>query len=484
MQPVRKTRQPGRGKTTVIVLLMALASILAWYATRLNSPVPLPETAPEERVILIRREESELARFEVVSSQGDRFALIQGPEGHYSVEGQPDYPLDPAQLQLMVRDLTVLDANEEAGRVEMTDEALDALGLGARAARVTAEYADGSQITLILGNSAMTEIPSDYLMLLGSDRVYTVSPETREHFDRTLATLHPVPAINITSALVDEVRFEGRDALRLRQEEGLWEIVAPFAYPAQPEQVSRLLSNISRMRFALYHSEATPQALRDTGLDPPARTVTLLLSPSTIIAYDEEGLPARTRQVDAQQLRIALGNDIDKIGLYCLYEGKIYQASNASMGFLRDAALSELLSDAPVTLPVNRLSALHVEEGRDSREYRIEMVEQVLPNNQIGRDAQGNILFEPYITKNAQEYDWDTFLRGYIQLMNLRRAGRVREGFQAAEKTPVRRYLLYTGERLAWELALFPYDALHYAVRVNGRFVDYVTRAQADLLAL
>ena len=484
MQPVRKTRQPGQGKIAVVVLLMALVSALGWYAARLNRSEPPPDTAHDERVILIRREESELARFWVVSSQGDRFSLIRDAEGYYSVEGQPDYPLDPVQLQLMIRDLTVLDANDEAGRVEMTDEALDALGLGAYAPRVTAEYADGSQITLILGNSAMTEIPSDYLMLQGSDQVYTVSPEIRDHFDRTLATLHPVPAINITSALVDEVRFEGRDALCLRQEEGLWDITSPFAYPAQPEQVSRLLNNISRMRFALYHSEATPQALRDTGLDTPVRTVTLLLSPSEITAYDEESLPIQTRQVDAQQLRIALGNDIDMIGLYCLYEGKIYQASNASMGFLRDAELSELLSDAPVTLPVNRLSALRVEESTGSQEYRIEMVEQILPNNRIGRDAQGNILFEPYITRNAQEYDRDTFLRGYLQLMNLRRAGRVREGFQAAEENPVRRYLLYTGERLAWELAFFPYDALHYAVRVNGRFVDYVTRAQADLLDL
>ena len=57
MQPVRKTRQPGRGKTTVIVLLMALASILAWYATRLNCLPPLPETRLR-RVILIRRKKA------------------------------------------------------------------------------------------------------------------------------------------------------------------------------------------------------------------------------------------------------------------------------------------------------------------------------------------------------------------------------------------------------------------------------------------
>ena len=149
------------------------------------------------------------------------------------------------------------------------------------------------------------------------------------------------------------------------------------------------------MRCALYAGEASEEYLQRYGLGVPDRTITFMLSDSLLTGFDRQGAQTTSRAIPAQQLRIALGEGIGNIGLYCLYEGKIYQASNASMGFLRDSTLERLSSPTPV-----------------NRRYR-----------------------------------FDTAL----------------------------------GRRV---LALFHYDALHYAMRVNGVFADYVLRESADSIAL
>lgn len=484
MQPVRKNASPDHRKRLLAGLIAALflAVALMIYFNREQKIPELETHADEERVSLINRETDELVGMEVTSSRGDRFTILRENQG-FIVEGQPDFSLDEHQIDLMVKDLTKLSANELAGEVHLDESSLAHLGLGQDAPRVSATYSDGEQLTLVFGNSAQTEIPADYLLIAGDNKVYTVSPETRDHFDRTQNTLHPVPAVNFSSSLVDKAIFSGQGAFSLHQQDGLWEVTDPFLYPADSNQVRALLSSIGNMRFAVYAGEATQENLVRFGLEHPRRTITFYLSASTIISYDSQGMPLDSQNLVSQNLTISVGDDIDSIGLYCLYDGKIYQASNASMGFLQDTGLPGILSVAPVTLPVNRLHSLKVEEKGETREYRIDFTEKILPNNEIERDEAGNTLYEPFVSLNSEETESENFLMEYLKLMGLQRSGRLPEGFSANEEAPARRYLfmLQDGTR---ELALFPYDALHYAMRVNGTFMDYVSRALADEIAL
>lgn len=481
MQPVRKKKlkKPLAARLLILAALLLLGA-LVWFGL-LDKKVPPLISHEEERLSLIQVEEERLLRFEVRSSKGDAFTLVRENDG-FVVEGRPDFVLDPLELELMVRDLTVLSANELAGEVHLDEASLAMLGLGREAARVTAHYEGGSLTTLVFGDSAMTEIPSDYLMVEGSNRVYTVSPETRDHFDRELNTLHKIPAINFKPELVREIIMEGRDPFAMSQVEGLWELSSPLHYPAGAQAVAALLNSVGKMRLALYAGKADAETLKKTGLAEPKRTVTFRLLESVITGFDEQGQPAGQARVPEQDVQFSVGGDIGNIGLYLLYDGQVYQASNVSMGFLRDTALVNLLSRNPVTMPINRLERLVIAENGKTRDYRIEMIEQVLPNNTIARDEQGNTLFEPWVTLNGEDVDSEAFLRDYLALMNLGGAGRLPEGY-TNDGPPVKTYTFYQhgGTR---ELALVPYDALHYALRVNGHYVDYVSRAAADALGL
>jgi len=482
MQPVRKRKQVDR-RWLILAGALAALLILATALLLWRRPAPLLiDRHEEERVPLITREAQDLLRVEVTNSQGGRFSLARKEDG-LVVEGQPDFIVDTLQGELIVQDLTLLYANEIAGEMVPGATSVPELGLDDSAPRAQAFYADGSSLTLVFGHDAHTEIPSSYLMVLGDRLVYLVSPETRDHFDRALETLHQVPAINFNPSLLDTLQVKGRAPFTLSQLEGLWELSAPYTYPADSTAVRQLLDSISKMRFALYAGEASEENLQRYGLGVPDRTITFMLSDSLLTGFDRQGAQTTSRAIPAQQLRIALGEGIGNIGLYCLYEGKIYQASNASMGFLRDSTLERLRSPTPVNIPIARLHALEVLDGTATRVYRVELVEQVLPNNQLALDEQGQVLHVPVITLNGQQTDQDAFMRQYLTLMALGRSGRLPEGFTPQSGTPSRMYRFDTAQGRR-ELALFHYDALHYAMRVNGVFADYVLRESADSITL
>lgn len=466
----------------LLVLLSAGLALSVWAFVLQRYPEPqAPLVNKDEELTLINRDASELFRAWVQPASAESFAIIFS-DGSYEVEGNPDFPLEEREISLMVKDLTFLTVNEELGRITPDEKNLEAFGLGKTAARVQAEYSDGTSTVLVFGNSAPTEIPSDYFMMEGDDRVYSVSPEMRTHFDRGLNTLHPVPALNFNSALTDGLSYSGQNGFKIRQSEGLWEVVSPFRYPADEEQVRSLLSSIGKMRLAVYAGEADAGNLSRYGFDPPERSIIIDLAPSVIQGYDEEGTPGQNLDVPTQSFVFQVGDAIGNLGFYLLYNGEIYQASHASMGFLASADIDSILSPAPVNVPVNRLSRLTVRQGKKSREYAVSMIEKILSNNQHVQDDAGNLLYEPYVTLNGQDTDSEAFLKEYLKLMALRAAGKLPEGFTAEDRLIARYHL--SGPFGEMELAFFPFDALHYAMRVNGHFIHYVDKAAADSIAL
>jgi hypothetical protein len=484
MQPVQK-KSRGKRKPWLIFSLLAIfavALLLLFILTaKPNEAQDLPKS-PDENLTLVQKDAEDLVRIEVSPSFGEGFALVK-EGGVFVVEGSPDFPLEAREIDLMVKDLTLLVANEALGQIDPFDgESMKALGLGEDAARAWATYQDGERKGFIFGAVAATEVPADYFMLERDSRVFAVSQETRSHFDRTLNTLHPVPALNFTSDLLNEAVFKGEGAFTLTLKEGLWELSSPGRYPADETAVKAFLGNIGQMRLAVYVGEATEENLSLYGFTPAGRSVTFHLAPSAITAYDEEGTPVESRSVEAQTLTLSIGMDIDRIGFCCLYGGSIWQVSLASMGFLRDAGWEGFHSRTPVNIPVNRLEVMQAEKGGSVNVYQISLVESILPNNALELDEAGNPLFLPEIRRNGLEMERDGFLREYLRLMALKASGNLPEGYAPNGNITARYHL--SGAGIDLEVALYPFDALHYAIKVNGRFADYVDRRSADAIAL
>lgn len=481
MQPVRKKQKLTYKARAAVLAAIVLVLVGVTVFIILNRPRTSPPLLKSEDTshVLIDRPGETLQSFLVTNSMGDQFTIKKEGE-QFILDGHPGFLLDRHQVDLMVKDLTLLITSDWAGDVPEDDESLEMLGLGKNASRVTAHYADGTEITVRFGFDARTEIPSDFIMVEGDSKVYTISQETRDHFDRDISTLHQIPAINFSSKLVNQIRFEGENAFTLRQTDGWWEMTAPYPHAVNVAALTSLLSNINKMRFALYVSDARESNLADFGLDSLKRSVYFDLSASTITEYDKQDNPISNRDIPAQTLRIDLGDDYEQIGLYCLYDGKVYLCSNASMGFLRDVSFETLKSKSPLNIPINRLQSLMVEENHVRTRYTIGFVETILPNNELAKDKDGNQLFDTLVYIDDKEIDSQVFLRAYLNLLGLYGAGPLPETYKANEHDWVRKYTFVLLDESTRELALFPFDALHYAMRVNGVFVAFVSHEAAD----
>lgn len=462
----------------MLAALLIVAVILDQQATKLKPP----SSRQREEITLIQKDQEEVQSIRFSPSAAETFSLTKGPEG-FVVDGYPDFELDQAELRTILSDASHLVTNGLAGEVYLNEEALAVLGLGQEAPRATINYTDNSSITLIFGGDAGEDIKADYLMVDGDNKVYTVSPDIRLHFDRRLQTLHVVPRINFTASLIQEMRVNGKDPFVLSLANEYWQLTSPLRYPADQVAVRKILSAIGQMRLALYAGEGDAATLEQFGLASPRRTITFDLVASVVSSFSDDGSKTAHIDVPSQQITFALGDDIDRIGLYCLYEGKVYQASNLSMGFLRDVTSASLLSPRPLTLPLAQLSAIWVSDLQGERRYEIELMERVLPNNEIATDESGQVLHDPIVTINQQEIDRDAFVRQYLSLMALTGAGKVKPGFVPQEDQPAIHFIFYSahGEQ---ELAFFPYDALHYAMRVDGQFVDYIDRVSVENITL
>lgn len=484
MQPIQKKAiKSNKIKIRIAVLLLLLLIVLAIYIICHFDKKDLPTLTNEDvSVQLIDKPVESLISIDVKPANDAPFVLLQ-LDDQWLVKGQPDYPLDTTQIELMMKDLTNLVANELLGRVDQNESSLAVLGLDKNAPRVVASYSDGSSLTLVFGHSARTEIPSDYLMVLGEDNVYGVSPETRDHFDRSLNTLHPVPSLSFNTDLIHAIEFSGNNPLTLLQKNDWWQITSPFDYPINENALSCLLNRIAQMRLAVYTAEATTENLIKYGLDVPSRTLTLFLAESIYTQYNEDHQIIDSQTIAAQKLIFSVGKQIDNLGFYCLYNGKIYKASITSMGFIQSTLLDDMLSPTPANVPINRLSSLKVTHGQDVREYTIQLVEHVLPNNQFATDDAGNILYQPYVMLNNTEINADDFSFAYVRLATLKRSGKLPDDFSTAHTKPVITYR-FTGEGIKLDISFYHYDVLHYAMQVNDNTIDFVSKKSVEQIGL
>lgn len=478
MQPIRK--KPVKDKRWLWLLLLGLLMLLtALYLifNKTQTKGPLVLANDEQELLLINQDAADIQRIEISPSAHPAYSLVQR-DGSFHLENIHPFELDAVQLESIIKDLSQLYVNELAGRVHVDEASLALLGLGQDASRARVEYVDGSSYVLVFGNSAHTEPPSDFLMLEGDDQVYLASPGLKDQFERDVKMLHQLPSIAFRGSLLNQARFVGDAGFSLKQQDGLWSLEQPFSYPLNQGAVHAFLDALEGMRMAVYAGEATEENLVNFGFKRRNQAVHLALAESLVRYYDENGIEVDQERVPAQELVFSLGDDIKPLGFYCSYRGKIYQVSSTSMGFLRDTEFISLLSAHPITIPVNRLQSIRVTKDKRSSTYDVQMVEKILPDNQFQRDEMGNIIHEAAIEKDGQEMSSQTFLEAYLRLMALDSRGSLPEGFSIGEQPPLLVYHVeYLGGQM--ELALYPFDALHLAMQVNGTFVYYCSKEMA-----
>ncbi|MBQ7455847.1 MAG: DUF4340 domain-containing protein [Clostridia bacterium] len=465
MSPVRRRGVRARGKAWLWALLAGGLALLGglWLWLGQEAAVPPPEPQPDTTVLLADRSTEDLCRLEIRNPY-DAYALVKDENGDWQMEGYPGFVFRETMLDAMLANAVLLVADDTVCDLAAgQDFTLADFGLEDNVF-VRAEFTDGTALAFRVGALVMQEVPAYYLYLEGDTRVFTVSEDVRDSYSYTRMALHAVSDPALNGELIDRVAFTGSDPFTLERRADGWYVTEPVVYPLSDGAVDALLEKLEGLRFAQFVAKEDEADLDSFGLSPARRALTLDIAPSVVTGYDENGRETGQAELAAYQLTFALGDADTDVTFYCLYRGEVVRMTTFTCGFLLTQGYESLLSPAPFNAPTNDLLSLTV----DGKTYEISLRERVLPNNEFERDADGNVLYDVAVSREGIAVDSEAFLTAYRALLSLRTTDRLPDGWQIPDGAEPVWAASFTRESMTRTVALYPCDALHDAVAVDG----------------
>lgn len=467
-----KKRRRFKKSFPLLMLLLAVALCLGGLSLLRSSAAPEPQAA--EKIYLLNRPKKEIASLAIISKEYGTYPLARGEDEEMKLPGREDHPL----RQDVVEDF--LNAAAQMESTEVVYESREGLdlkdfGLTEPALRLVVTYSDGEKKEVRVGNTVTDEENTLYYCTVsGDDRLFVMLQSQCDIFFHDEAYLLDFRQPKLDASLLDGIEVSGDMALSLSYTPVGWLMEAPFVYPAEPQKTEALLSRIEGMAFEAYLGDEKETDLEQYGLDQPALTVTLRQAPTVIFGETEDG-----EQVSfdwpAVEYHLLLGDETGKSGVYVLWNGGVYRASNFLLGFWKEIEIESLLCRKPIHFLVNQLTGLTLDSENGKRQFNLEMVESLDPSGQIETDEYGQTLYDAQITENGQRLDASAFLSWYTELAALSPAGRLPEGYQPQGEAALT--LTLETESQVRVLSFIPYDALHDALFVNGVSLFYVDRA-------
>lgn len=482
MQDVsRKPKKPKISRRLLALGILGAIIVASGLYLLWNKPSPISYVpqAQHRQVLLVSTQSDQLRAFTAWPTRAEAYSIRQ-LDGALFPPAQPEFMMDPHLQEVILGTLAHIETADDFGPLELLpEESLEDFGLGRSAFQLQAEYEDGTDIRLSIGNRIHGELPLDYLMVEGSDHLYAISADVRDTFDRPLTHLHHVPPVRFNPELLDRLAISNVHPFTLRRlEHNLWQMELPFPYPADALQVQKLLKQIASMRLAAYVGPADDSNLERFGFTPPSAVAAFHLKESTITSLDDKGQVVSTQDVPPHTITLSFGDPVAGAGWYVLYNDTIYQASDLSLGFLMRMDWHALASSQPIDIPLSAVHELRVTQGIRSQAFDIALTEQVLPNNELMRDEVGDPLFDFLISQEGQELPALRVTQPYSKLMDIRGMGRLPAGFVPEGEAILT--LAIVAQNYTRQVTFYPYDGLHAAMGVDGMFLHFIDQSLLD----
>jgi len=423
-------------------------------------------------VVYQHRTVEEIAAITVENAEGS-YTITQN-EGVCALEGRPDFVFSEAMLADILRNAALIMTEQTFLTVE--ESAWKDYGLATGSIRVSVRYTDGDSVAFRIGQPTPLETPLYYFRMEGDNRLGAISQDVQETYALSVNALHRVTNPALNGELIDRIVFDGENAFAIERRAEGWYMTQPFGYPLSHSAVNTLLKNLEGLRFSQYVCPEEEADLCAYGLSPARRTMTLSIAESILTGYDENGQALASQRLDAYELTFACGDDIGDILFYCLYRGDVVKATRFSSGILLTQGYEKLLLTQPFNIPTNLLTRLTWQQDGQTRVYDLTLTERIAPNGEIEKDASDRILYDVLVQRDGEAADAEAFLLSYARLTDVKTNDALPAGYtlnEDAQPEVVIRLYFNGDER---EVAFYPYDALHWAVAVDGTARFYVSR--------
>ncbi|MBR6185074.1 MAG: DUF4340 domain-containing protein [Clostridia bacterium] len=478
----KKKKRRALKKGTVLILLLAAAALTgaaAYALNRIKTPLPGRQTA--ESVLLLGRPMEEVESVQIRLRDEAAYTLLWRGE-HFALAGHEDDALRDIvtkELRISLAELpaenTLLADLSASGSVTEAD-----FGLKPAWSEVEITYLDGSSARVLIGNlTPNEETPQRYCMKEGDKRLFTILSADSDAFGYREEALRAFSQPGLKGDLLDRIEITGQKELALAYTPSGWLMEKPYRYPAAIPRTDSLLSRIENMRFEACLGDAQDVDLSALGLDSPELTIRLTQAASVITGETTDGETV-SLDVPEQTYTLLIGAETGKSGVFAVWEGKAYKASNFLLGFWKELEPRDYLLRAPVNFLINDLTRVSFSSEQAAGAYEIEMVESITQNNQIETDEYGRVLYDCEVKRAGESapMDAEQFTDWYVRLAALSADGELPSDFALSGES--RAQIILKNDHLTRTVAFYPFDTLHDAMAVDGVALFYIQKSRVD----
>lgn len=480
----RKDRPWLRWMILALAVLVLAGSLIAVRMLNTKKPVTaLPVEVTDTTIA--RYDPADVTSITLAMRSGDGWTVTQDADGLLWAEGDDRFTVDTMTAAVLLDAACVVRFTEVLSDdpAEYTDRLAD-FGLAEPRAVVAVRYADGTCVTMRIGERAGSdEAPYYYMTVDGDDRLMTLDVGTKDDLVIERALLHAVEQPILHKARMDQITIALPDeeyAWMLQGEitdgdaADRWQLTSPVRYPADGTAMENLRTNLANLRMGSYVAAASPETLTACGFDAPRMVLTVhqaagsLGMTSAAGTYDIVDWPA-------DEVTLTVGAAASDVLDYVLFNGSIYTTSHFLLDVFFEIRPASTLTRYPVLTAPDNLASLTVTQDGVTTAYVVTRTEQVAPNNELVYDADGHVVCDVTVTCNGEDMPWTAFEAAYNDLLLVTVSGTLPNHW--APTDPVHTaYRFETLTGITHTLELTRFDAFHDAVLVDGCAMFYLVK--------
>ena len=444
-------------------------------AVLLNRPEEKPTAAEDHSGLISDRKAEEVVSVTVERRDGESWTLIRDAEGNLRPEDGGDWTADTQTAALLEEAMAQLRYEEILTEdPEVYSESPADFGLENPRVTVTARYADGSSLTVHIGNDTGLEEGWSYMTAEGDGRLYAVSSGIADQLDVEYALLHPVARPEIYGALLDRItvsdgagnviaRWELQGEITDRDAASNWAVTAPFTCPADEEAISNLKKSAEDLRLGTYTADAGAAEKSKYGLETPRRIVEFHMAKGSTGTVGDSGV-YDVQDHGERTVELRIGDSPDGLADYVQYGDEIFTVSHFTLAAFADPDPMATAARYPVLTPLASLEGITIEENGRKLEYTLRDREKTVEGENPGRQ----------VLLNGEEIPWEGFEAAYDRLLTVTFSGALPEG--AEWKEAYKKYTFRTLSGGTHTVTLGDWDGVHDAVTVDGSTLFYLIR--------
>ncbi len=491
MQSVERRKhrkgRPGRAGLVLLCALLLAGCVTAAILLRKNAEVEPPVQRQRVTGAVTRRSQEEFQSLTIIPREGEPWTAVREADGSLRIRKpdgteNEDWKVDEL-IGGMLLDAAVNLTYEDVFTENRNDWEPHAEDFGLKDPLVTAviRFTDGSEVTARIGNSADPDNDAYYYLAVdGDDRLFALPSGTVQDLNVEKNLLHPVPALQIRSVLLDRITVREADGdvrtewklqgkITDRDAAENWLVTEPFTYPADYEQMKNLRDSAENLRLGTYIGPAEEETLAQYGLDRPSAVIELHMATGSTGTVSMGGVYDVT-EWEERTAELILGSPRSEMVDYVRYGNGVYTISHFSVSAFTETDALNTTARYPVATPLGSLESVMVAEaGGETVHYAL------LRPEDSGQDtAAGEEEAAVRCLRNGKEIPYDTFAAAYERLLTVTVSGRLPEDWQPGEAH--KKYTFRTVSGGTHTVELSNYDGMHDAVTMDGCTLFYLIR--------